>query len=128
MRTSLLEYNPKWSWADPMENEAAPGTYNYKSTFDSIKGYSMPKAVKRVGKNSPTECRSPGSAAYSPVTIITKKRAVAAKMGTGPARKLDFIDSYRSRSPGPVYKLPGLKSKSSSFGRESNRRGFSKSS
>ena len=84
IRNSEAAYNPKWSWADPMEDEPGPGTFNTKSTFDGNKGYSMPKAVKRVTKLNPKTSPSPGVGTYSPLATVTKRKATACKIGTGP--------------------------------------------
>ena len=56
---------------------------------------------------------TPSSAAYNPNKVLFMPHAGNTKIGTGPARRHEFIDTYRERSPGPKYELPNAVAKTS---------------
>ena len=111
---SFLGLTPKWSWAIPFDESAPnPTSYDARSSFEGVPiSPSFGKQVKSASLLTDEFSElfqaklSPSAAEYSPDKIAVMHHKGNTKVGTGPARKHDFIDTYNDRSPGPKYELP----------------------
>ncbi|CAG9315523.1 unnamed protein product [Blepharisma stoltei] len=115
---SLISAPSKWSWSYGVNEDAGPGSHNIPNTIGS-QSYryrnsplpTIPKAEKgskvyysRSLSKEFYGAHSPPLNAYSPNVSLTEKGEVSVKFGSGKQRDLQFIDSYRDRSPGPIYR------------------------
>lgn len=111
---SFLGLTPKWSWAIPFDESGPnPTSYEPRSSFDGIPiSPSFGKQVKSSALLNDEYSDllqskfTPSGADYSPNKTAVMPHKGNTKVGTGPARKHDFMDTYNDRSPGPKYELP----------------------
>lgn len=113
-RSNSVTTLAKWSWSDPLDAGAGPGSYNVttdlarKETVSSF--LNLPKAFISKTRHLSSEIDgkkgsiSPPSTRYTPNTTLVQRQFPKLSFGQADVNRLPEYDRLRKRSPGPIYK------------------------
>ena len=114
-RSSSVTNIAKWSWADPVDMGAGPGSYNVTTDLAKTETVSsfrnLPKAFISKTRHLSSEIEgkkgsaSPPLTRYTPNTTLTTRQFPKLSFGVADVNRLPEFANLRKRSPGPIYKL-----------------------
>jgi len=112
-RSSSVTTLAKWSWADPVDVGAGPGSYNVTTDIAKTETLSsfrnLPKAFISRTRHLSSEIEgkkgAPPLTQYTPNTTLVQRQFPKLSFGQADVNRLPEFERLRKRSPGPIYKV-----------------------
>ena len=112
-RSNSVTTLAKWSWADPVDVGAGPGSYNVTTDIAKTETLSsfrnLPKAFISRTRHLSSEIEgkkgAPPLTQYTPNTTLVQRQFPKLSFGQADVNRLPEFERLRKRSPGPIYKV-----------------------